>query len=825
MNRTTVLVVLGVYHYRHGGAVRAVHTGPVTGLLAQLVLLAALDGTVGLSGAGWVVGIACGVITNALLARGLARFGAHRLGPADQVTLTRATLAGGVAALTADPFTRPAPVTTLVALTVVALVLDAVDGWVARRTETESTLGWLFDGEVDAFLILVLSVYVARSAGAWVLAIGAARYAFLAAGWLLPWMRRTLPPRYWRKVVAGTQGVALTFAVADVLPRFLTNAVLAVSLALLAESFGRDVGWLWRRRRDERGRGMVSSGRPERSGERGELRMGGGEPRSAGHRSGFRTAASWVVAVLASLLAWFALVAPNELDRLTPGAFVRIPLEALLFVGVVLLLPPRAGRIAAVAVGVALGLLAVVKVLDMGFFAALGRPFKPMTDWTYFGSAMDLLNDSIGRRGAIGVLVTAGVLGVAALIFMPLFLLRLRRLVDRRRAKSIRAVTALGVVWILCAVFGVEIVTGAPIASTSAVGLAYDRVSQAGADLQDQRSFAEGLAVDPLRNTPRDDLLTGLRGKDVLFVFVESYGRVAVQGSAFSPQVNAVLDDGTRRLRAAGFSAKSAFLTSSTFGGISWLAHSTLHSGLWIDSQQRYDELVASDRSTLSDAFKRAGWWTVGNAPANSRDWPEGRSFYHYDKLYDARNVGYVGPKFSYANVPDQYTLSAFHRLELAKRNRAPVMAEIDLVSSHTPWAPLPHMIDWNQLGDGSVFDGMPGQGQSPGAVWRDPSQVRTAYGQSIEYSLSALISFVEKYHDNNLVLVVLGDHQPATIVTGRGASHDVPITIISHDPAVVDRISPWGWQDGMRPFPDAPVWPMDAFRDRFLKAYGPTTG
>ena len=248
---------------------RAVHTGPVTGLIAQLVLLAALAGTVGLSGAGWVVGIACGVITNALLARGLARFGADRLGPADQVTLIRATLAGGVAALTADPYGRPAPVTTLVALTVVALVLDAVDGWVARRTETESTLGALFDGEADAFLILVLSVYVARSAGAWVLAIGAARYAFLAAGWVLPWMRRTLPPRYWRKVVAATQGVVLTFAVPDVLPLFLMNAALAVSLALLAESFGRDVGWLWRCRRVERGRVMVSAGRPERIGGRG----------------------------------------------------------------------------------------------------------------------------------------------------------------------------------------------------------------------------------------------------------------------------------------------------------------------------------------------------------------------------------------------------------------------------------------------------------------------------------------------------------------------------------------------------------------------------
>jgi hypothetical protein len=282
-----------------------------------------------------------------------------------------------------------------------------------------------------------------------------------------------------------------------------------------------------------------------------------------------------------------------------------------------------------------------------------------------------------------------------------------------------------------------------------------------------------------------------------------------------------VLDAGTEKLRAAGFSSQSGWLTSPTFGGISWLAHSTLQSGLWIDNQQRYNQLVGGDRFTLSDAFKRAGWRTVADVPSNEKDWPEGSSFYHYDQIYDARNVGYAGPRFSYAAMPDQYIFSAFQRMELAKPTRVPVMAEIDLVSSHTPWAPLPQLIDWNKVGDGSIFDNMPAQGRSAAAVWRDPSQVRAAYGQSIEYSLNTLISFVQHYHDKDLVLVVLGDHQPATIVTGQGASHDVPITIIAHDPATMDQISSWGWQDGMRPGPNAPVWPMDAFRDRFLTAFG----
>jgi hypothetical protein len=134
----------------------------------------------------------------------------------------------------------------------------------------------------------------------------------------------------------------------------------------------------------------------------------------------------------------------------------------------------------------------------------------------------------------------------------------------------------------------------------------------------------------------------------------------------------------------------------------------------------------------------------------------------------------------------------------------------------------LPHLIDWSKVGDGSVFDSMPAQGPSPAVVWRNPSRVRAAYAHSIEYSLNTLISFVQTYHDNNLVLILLGDHQPPVIVAREGASHDVPITIIAHDPAVMSRISGWGWQDGMRPGPHAPVWPMSAFRDRFLTAYGP---
>jgi phosphatidylglycerophosphate synthase len=222
--------------------VRTVRTTPlILGILAEVALLAALAATVGLSAAGWVLGVAYAVVLNGLLAYGLAGTGDGRLGPADLVTLTRATLVGGVLALVP----RDGHSTLLVALVVVALAGDFLDGWLARRTGTATDLGAQFDGEVDAFLILVLCVPVARTQGDWVLIIGAARYAFLVAGAPLPWMRGSLPPRYWRKVVAAIQGIVLAAAL---IPNRWTGLTLVLALGLLTESFGRDVLWLWTHR-------------------------------------------------------------------------------------------------------------------------------------------------------------------------------------------------------------------------------------------------------------------------------------------------------------------------------------------------------------------------------------------------------------------------------------------------------------------------------------------------------------------------------------------------------------------------------------------------
>src|SRR5664279_5475522 len=152
----------------------------------------------------------------------------------------------------------------------------------------------------------------------------------------------------------------------------------------------------------------------------------------------------------------------------------------------------------------------------MGFFEALGRPFNPVVDWSYFGSAEGLLSDSIGRRGAIVSVILLAILAVATVVFTLLSVLRLAKLLHRHRTTSIRAVAVLAVVWVLCAAFGARIVSDAPVASTSAASLAYEQVSRVRASIRDEHTFAKGLTVDPLHKTPAANLLTGLRGKDVI---------------------------------------------------------------------------------------------------------------------------------------------------------------------------------------------------------------------------------------------------------------------------------------------------------------------
>jgi phosphatidylglycerophosphate synthase len=764
----------------------AILRASLLGTLATAALLGVVSATAGLAVAGWIAGLATGLAAATLLAAARMRSDQPFLHPADWVTLTRAVLVAGVAGLVADSFSRAVPVTALVTLCIVALVLDGVDGQVARRTGTATLLGARLDGEVDAFLILLLSVAVSRDYGRWVLAIGAARYALLLAGWLIPWLAAPLPPRYWRKVVAAVEGIVLTVAVSGVTSRLVGMIAVAAALLLLVESFGRDVIWLYRTGAGPRARRAVRIG----------------------------------IAAVALVVLWFDLLAPDRLWLFHPGAFARIPVEALVLVAVALVLPPRPRRIAAAIAGILLGLLTVDKLLNMAFYEEVDRAFNPVNDWSSIGPAKGVIRDAIGSTLTNIVLVAVVIGLILILAAVAAATIHVTAVAARHRRGALGGLAALTVIWGLSAGLSLQFIPGSPVASASATALAVAQVRAGQAALNDPRIFGQELrAHDPEATVPASDLLTGLRGKDVIIAVVESYGQVAVQGTSFSPGIDAVLRRQTGMLTSAGWSARSAWLTSPTFGGISWLAHSTVQSGLWVNSNQRYGELLASKRFTLSDAFGKAGWHTVTDDPSDNKIWRPGTYFYHYDQVFDRYQVGYRGPTFSYSAMPDQYTLSAFQRLELTPGHK-PLFAEIDLTSSHIPWAPLPAMVPWNKVGNGSVFDPQPAESKSATTVWQSNSTVRQFYGQSIQYSLTALTSWVKEVNDPNLVLIMYGDHQPHTAVSGAGANHNVPISIITRSPSVLKQISPWNWQQGLLPGPGAPLKPMDAFRNQFLNAF-----
>ncbi|MBB4791625.1 alkaline phosphatase family protein [Streptomyces nodosus] len=528
------------------------------------------------------------------------------------------------------------------------------------------------------------------------------------------------------------------------------------------------------------------------------------------------------VTVLAGAFVVAALLLPSKPESLKFAAFTRLPMEALTFAVLLAVLPRRPRLTATWIGGITLGVLTLLNLLDIGFQEYLGRGFDVILDWPLFPDGYSYLEDTLGGTGAVGALVAVLVIAAALLLVPVLALVRLGGLMARHRATTTRTVLVLSLAWMICTALGLRI-DGVPVAAERTVHTVQARNDSIRETLRDEQEFARTAGVDAFGGTPGSELVPDLRGKDMIFTFIESYGRTALEDPEIAPGVEQTLADSTKALTEAGFQAKSGWLTSATYGAGSWLGHSTFLSGLWVDNQSRYRTVTTSDRLTLTKAFQKTGDWdTVGVMPGVQKGWPEQR-FHGLDKVYNAFQLGYQGPKFSWSTMPDQYTLEAYQQLEHSKKRDKPLMSEIILTSSHQPWAPIPKMVGWDELGNGSVFDAIEKAGSDPKDVIADSTLSKEGYGQSIQYSLTSLTQFLERYGTDDTVLVFLGDHQPISRVSGDHASRDVPCTVVAKDPAVLDKIADWGWSDGLRPAQDAPVWKMSSFRDRFLTAYGST--
>ncbi|GGS01071.1 MULTISPECIES: CDP-alcohol phosphatidyltransferase [Streptomyces] len=529
---------------------------------------------------------------------------------------------------------------------------------------------------------------------------------------------------------------------------------------------------------------------------------------------------------LAALLVLAALVMPDSADRLGPAAFVRVPAEAVVGAVVLPALPRRPRVAVAAGCGVLLAALTVLNALDMGFRQYLGRTFDVVLDWSLLGDAESYLEDSLGSGTALAAVTGALALVLLLFVLLALSVVRLTELLARHPGTARRSTLVAAVTWVVCASLGLA-PAAVPLASHRAVTALRGQVHRVSDTLRDEAEFREVARADAFGNTPGDRLVPDLRGKDVIFAFVESYGRSAIEDPVMAPGVDRMLDARTKALAEAGFHARSGWLTSATYGGSSWLGHSTTMSGLWISNQQRYRTVMASDRLSLTGAFRKTGAFeTVGVMPGVQKGWPE-QKWYGLDKVYDAFRLGYRGPKFSWSTMPDQYALQQYQERVHGRRPAAGKgrMSLLILTSSHQPWAPVPSMVDWDRLGDGSAFEAMEAAGDKAADVIADTARSRAAYGKSVQYSVTALTEWLQRYGTKDTVLVFLGDHQPIARVSGTHASRDVPVSLVAKDPKLLDRIADWHWTDGLRPAHDAPVWKMSAFRDRFLTAYGSTPG
>ena len=521
----------------------------------------------------------------------------------------------------------------------------------------------------------------------------------------------------------------------------------------------------------------------------------------------------WGLTGVAGAFVLLALNVPNTLVGLRTTTFARFPIEVVVVGGLLILLRGRARRWTATVAGLLLGVMVLVKCLDMGFRYVLVRPWDPIFDWVLLRDGLGYLNGIYGKKAAVGAIVGVIVLILVLLAVSTLSVRRLSRtLVTGHETSGTRIVAVLTVVWVVCAAFG-QTIHGLPRATDITSATAWATSKGVPGTLLDQGKFNKALATDAFGNTPGDQLLPGLKGKDVVFTFVESYGQTAAE----DPRVSALLNAGTQTLESEGFSTRSAWMTSPTAGGGSFLAHSTLYSGLWINNAARYRTLVKSDRLTLPRAFGKANWRTVGEMPGLTGKWPEG-GFFGYDKIYSAYSNGFGGPRYNWASTPDQYILSNLQRNELTKPGHTPVMAQVETTSSHIPWTYVPTLVDWDKVGNGRATAGAP-----PDVRKHDDAWTRSQYYLTIEYALNTLISYVQKYGNDNLVLVFLGDHQPIPTVAGQHATRNVPITIVAKDKNVINQISGWNWTDGLKPGANAPTWRMDSFRDRFLTAFGST--
>jgi phosphatidylglycerophosphate synthase len=720
-----------------------------------------------------------------------ARRGGQPLGGANAVTFVRLLLIAPVIALLAEP---PSAALAWLALAIagIVLVLDGVDGWIARRLGSVSDFGARFDMETDALLILVLSALALHfdKAGAWILAAGLMRYAFVAAGKIWPWMSAALPASRRRQTVCVVQIVTLLVCLAPFVARPWSSGVGALGLAVLTWSFAVDVRWLARRAR-HRGSGFSRY-----------------SPVIASIRE-------WTLLALALYVLNFVLTFHNVWP--TPWIETRhelsIEIAALLLA--LALYARFFGKVSSrllTPLAIVLMLLTIGRYAEVTAPALYGRAVNLYWDAQYLPNVAAMLVE-VASPVLLVAIVLAFVAGlVAVFLLLRAALARVAASVEHRAGRGVIGGIALVLVAAFAAGYSglVQTLHHFSLPVTRTYWQQAEFIAAAFGEARDPQSVPAGAPLG-------DFALPRLGGADLVLHFVESYGATAFD----VPEIAAGVEPGraelTAALEASGRQVVSAFVTSPTFGGTSWLAHSSFMTGLDIRSNGIYNLLLTQNRATLAKRFKDLGYRAIALLPGLRTEWPEG-AFYGFDRVYGARTLAYQGPEFGWWRIPDQFALARMATLEMSTA-RSPVLVFFATISTHMPFNPVPpFQPDWQRVLSAEPYD--EDRLEAASMDLGDWTNLRPAYAATLAYTFTYVAGFLRAQADANLVWIMIGDHQPAANVTGEGARWDVPVHIMTSDRAITAALIERGFTAGLTPAPTS-IGPMHELPVLLLETFG----
>ncbi|AUH65016.1 sulfatase-like hydrolase/transferase [Paracoccus zhejiangensis] len=504
---------------------------------------------------------------------------------------------------------------------------------------------------------------------------------------------------------------------------------------------------------------------------------------------------------MAALALWLVMILPAAGGAITPARLMTPELPLILL----LLIASGPNRVLRALVSMLLLLIAALKLADLAMAEILGRGFNPIADLALIDASARMIAGSFGIWAAIGAGALCLMLaaGLAAMLWCAAGVWQ-RVSVPRLPA----LLAAVGLVALL--------IPGLLPLRAATASYAMDKTALALRSLTDLREFRRLAEQDPM--AAEGGLLTGI-DRDVLVIFIESYGRTSFDTPFYAEAHLPTLRAADETLADAGLAMRSGFLTAPTQGGQSWLSHATFTSGLWIDDQSRYQAALASGRQGLFHLARKAGFHTAAVMPAITRPWPESTRM-GFDRVLGAGDLGYRGKPFNWVTMPDQFTLAATDRLLRNGNDDRLLFAQVALISSHAPWVPIPQMLDWDQLGDGRVFDAMAEAGPTPKELWDDYDDVRLHYRGAITYALQAVAGYARLHAADPPLLIVLGDHQAAARIA-LDERREVPIHLIGPRD-LVERSRDWGFAPGLIPPPGSPALPMQDMRDLILQGFGP---